>query len=119
MELWIRSQDRKRLYKATELFIEKDIYKDWCIETEIGDDYITKGVWYICVNQARLGKYFNEERALEVLDEIQHLLQPIIEYKPIIQEEYNPSYKYKHFVKVDDNMEIKELSTFVYQMPKE
>ena len=75
MELWIRSQDRKRLYKATELFIEKDIYKDWCIETEIGHDYITKDVWYICVNQARLGKYFNEERALEVLDEIQDLLQ--------------------------------------------
>ena len=72
MELWIRSQDRKRLYKATELLIEKDIYKDWCIETEIGHDYITKDVWYICVNQARLGKYFNEERALEVLDEIQN-----------------------------------------------
>lgn len=66
----MRSQDRKRLYKANELFIEKDIYKDWCIETEVGDDYITKDVWYICVNLARLGKYFNEERALEVLDEI-------------------------------------------------
>ena len=75
MGLWIRSQDRKRLYKATELFIEKDIYKDWCIKTEFGHDYITKDVWYICVNQARLGKYFNEERALEVLDEIQKLLK--------------------------------------------
>ena len=65
-----------------------------------------------------LGTYKTKERALEVLDEIQSLLQPTIEYKPIVQEEYNPAYEYKHFVKVDDNMEIKELSTFVYQMPE-
>ena len=66
-----------------------------------------------------LGVYKTKERALEVLDEIQDLLQLKIEYKPIVQEEYNPAYTYKHFVKVDDNMEIKELSTFVYQMPAE
>ena len=66
-----------------------------------------------------LGTYKTKKRALEVLDEIQSLLQPTIEYKPIVQEEYNPAYTYKHFVKVDDNMEIKELSTFVYQMPAE
>ena len=65
-----------------------------------------------------VGHYETKERALEVLDEIQSLLQPTIEYKPIVQEEYNPAYEYKHFVKVDDNMEIKELSTFVYQMPE-
>ena len=66
-----------------------------------------------------LGTYKTKERAIEVLDEIQSLLQPTIEYKPIVQEEYNPAYTYKHFVKVDDNMEIKEFSTFVYQMPAE
>ena len=49
----------------------------------------------------------------------QFILQPIIKYEPIVQEEYNPSYTYKHFVKVDDNIEIKELSTFVYQMPED
>ena len=65
-----------------------------------------------------LGTYKTKERAIEILDEIQSLLQPTIEYKPIVQEEYNPSYTYKHFVKVDDNIEIKELSTFVYQMPE-
>ena len=117
MKLWIRSQDRKRLYKATELFIEKDIYKDWCIETEIGHDYITKDVWYICVNQARLGKYFNEERALEVLDEIQNILKPIIKIKyeyddsqPIMNGEWLKSLK--------EESKIEELSTFVYQMPE-
>lgn len=66
-----------------------------------------------------LGTYETKERAIKVLDEIQSLLQPTIEYKPIVQEEYNPAYTYKHFVKVDDNIEIKELSTFVYQMPKD
>ena len=65
-----------------------------------------------------LGTYKTKERAIEILDEIQSLLQPTIEYKPIVQEEYNPAYTYKHFVKVDDNIEIKELSTFVYQMPE-
>lgn len=66
-----------------------------------------------------LGTYETKERAIKVLDEIQSLLQPTIEYKPIVQEEYNSAYTYKHFVKVDDNIEIKELSTFVYQMPKD
>ena len=66
-----------------------------------------------------IGEYKTKERAIEVLDEIQGLLQPTIEYKPIVQEEYNPAYEYKHFVKVDDNMEIKELSTVVYQMPED
>ena len=65
-----------------------------------------------------LGTYKTKERAIEILDEIQGLLQPIIKYEPIVQEEYNPSYTYKHFVKVDDNIEIKDLSTFVYQMPE-
>ena len=66
-----------------------------------------------------LGTYKTKERAIEVLDEIQGLLQPTIEYKPIVQEEYNPAYTYKHFVKVDDNIKIEELSTFVYQMPED
>lgn len=53
-----------------------------------------------------------------MLDEIQDLLQLKIEYKPIVQEEYNVLYPYKNFIKVDDNMEIKEFSTFVYQIPE-
>ena len=89
MELWVRSQNKELLIKTPE------------------------GGYRI------LGVYKSKERAIEILDEMQNSLQPTIEYKPIVQEEYNPSYKYKHFVKVDDNVEIKELSTFVYQMPKE
>lgn len=102
MELWIRSQDRTFLRKVNTIGIVE------------GRDF-----WSIDENlTVSFGKYKTEERAIEILDEIQSLLQPTIEYKPIVQEEYNPAYTYKHFVKVDDNMEIKELSTFVYQMPK-
>ena len=107
MELWIRSQDKVFLRKVNTIGIVE------------GRDF-----WGIEDNfRVSFGKYKTKERALEVLDEIQSLLQPTIEYKPIeykpiVQEEYNPAYGYKHFVKVDDNMEIKELSIFVYQMPE-
>ena len=106
--MWIRSQTKTILQKVDNLLISD------------GDN--AKGTFNIYTNslpaQNVLGEYKTKERALEVLDEIQSLLQPTIEYKPIVQEEYNPSYEYKHFVKVDDNIEIKELSTFVYQMPE-
>ena len=84
------------------------------IANYIPDFYPNSGEYY-----EFLGVYKTKERAIEILDEIQSLLQPTIEYKPIVQEEYNPAYTYKHFVKVDDNIEIKELSNFVYQMPAE
>lgn len=102
MELWVRSQDKTFLRKVNTIGIVE------------GRDF-----WSIDENlTVSFGKYKTKERAIEVLDEIQGLLQPIIKYEPIVQEEYNPAYTYKHFVKVDDNIEIKELSTFVYQMPE-
>lgn len=104
MNLWVCSQDKENLIpikKPICVYDNKIIYKE--------------SASYIIT----IGEYKTKERAIEVLDEIQSLLQPVIEYKPIVQEEYNPAYTYKHFVKVDDNMEIKELSTFVYQMPKD
>lgn len=105
MELWVRSQDKECLTNISNI---QYVYKN---------NMHGLGTYYD--NLKILGTYKTKERAIEVLDEIQSLLQPTIEYKPIVQEEYNPAYTYKHFVKVDDNMEIKELSTFVYQMPAE
>lgn len=58
MELWIRSQDKKCLIKAK---IIK--YENSCLRGATDDDG-----WYY-----DLGKY-KKERALEVLDEIQHKL---------------------------------------------
>ena len=113
MELWIRSQDKSSIVKVDNLYVSVGNYICYYVEKgkEIPNTYYRPS--------GELGRYKTKERALEVLDEIQSLLQPTIEYKPIVQEEYNPAYTYKHFVKVDDNIEIKELSTFVYQMPKD
>lgn len=105
MELWVRSQDKRILIKVDNIFLDAN-YGNKRISTYDGDN-------------TELGTYKTKERAIEILDEIQSLLQLKIEYKPIVQEEYNPLYTYKHFVKVDDNVEIEELSTFVYNMPKE
>ena len=107
MELWIRSQNKKTLVKS-----------DYIIIMWFPFHYSIVGYLNGKIKHKILGSYKTKERAIEVLDEIQSLLQPTIEYKPIVQEEYNPAYTYKHFVKVDDNIEIKELSTFVYQMPE-
>ena len=113
MNLWVRSQDKTNLVKIRQISLNYQNNKQ-IIANYIPDFYPNSGEYY-----EFLGAYKTKERAIEILDEIQSLLQPTIEYKPIVQEEYNPAYTYKHFVKVDDNIEIKELSTFVYQMPAE
>lgn len=103
MNLWVRSQDKENLIPIKNpicVYDNKIVYKE--------------SASYIMT----LAEYKTKERALEVLDEIQDLLQLKIEYKPIVQEEYNVLYPYKNFIKVDDNMEIKEFSTFVYQIPE-
>ena len=112
MELWVRSQDKMNLVKIRQISLNYQNNKQ-IIANYIPELYENSGEYYEI-----LGTYKTKERAIEILDEIQGLLQPIIKYEPIVQEEYNPSYTYKHFVKVDDNIEIKELSTFVYQMPE-
>ena len=108
----MRSQDKMNLVKIRQISLDYQNNKQ-IIANYTPELYENSGGYY-----ELLGTYKTKERALEVLDEIQSLLQPTIEYKPIVQEEYNPAYTYKHFVKVDDNIEIKELSTFVYQMPE-
>ncbi len=59
MDLWIRSQDRKELRPQPKLGIEK-IVNGWCIIDR-----------YNFYDSYSLGTYKSEERALEVLDEIQ------------------------------------------------
>jgi hypothetical protein len=103
MNLWVRSQDKENLIPIKNPIC---VYDNKIIYKESASYVIT------------IGEFETKERALEVLDEIQDLLQLKIEYKPIVQEEYNVLYPYKNFIKVDDNMEIKEFSTFVYQIPE-
>ena len=102
MELWIRSQDKYTLMKIEEIQI--------CENPD--------GTWFMNAGIV-LGKYKTEKRALEVLDEIQKLLQPqtIINYESKL--EFHPEYTVQNVVKTIPKTEIKELSTYVYEMPKE
>lgn len=65
MNLWVRSQDKELLMKSPELRYNQK-----------GNDhsilaYDSLGVYRI------LGTYKTKERAIEILDEIQHLLQTV------------------------------------------
>ena len=103
MELWIRSQDRTTLMKVDRLDID---YSNGL--------YLIKSDGFATL----LANYKSEERALEVLDEIQNILKPIIKIKyeyddsqPIMNGEWLKSLK--------EENKIEELSTYVYEMPKE
>ena len=105
MELWIRSQDREKLCKVHDL----------CIRENQNENNQTN---YVIQDIYTMGTYKTKERALEVLDEIQNILKPIIK----INYEYDDSLpimngEWLKFVK--EESEIKELSTYVYEMPED
>lgn len=60
MELWIRSQDKTTLIRSYEIYI-----------SEQGNTYLIRAKRTSHI----LGSYSTIERALEILDEIQNLLQ--------------------------------------------
>lgn len=65
MELWIRSQDKERLFKIDKLGIQ-----------EAKDNFLV--VLYTDYDEWwRLGIYATKERALEILDEIQDLMSSL------------------------------------------
>ena len=88
MELWIRSQDREHLINTTDIDLDCD------------DKTI------ILINNYDMAKYKTKERALEVLDEIQDLLDTKKSYEKIA-----------HMITKDTK--IIEFSTAIYEMPKE
>ena len=98
MDLWIRSQDKKKLIKVDEVKIET----------------VVEGNTFIYSHATDLGTYETKERALEVLDEIQKLLIPQVILKSIdtsveitnLNYIVNPTYE-----------TIQQLNTFVYEMP--
>ena len=99
MELWIRSQDRTFLRKVNTIGIVE------------GRDF-----WSIDENLTiSFGKYKTKERALEVLDEIQKILKPqlIIKDSGKIIGSFEDT-----IIREGATYELKELSTFVYQMPE-
>ena len=104
MELWIRSQDKETLIKCEKILVEKG--KDMFAIL----NYIDTKNWF------RLGNYKTKERALEVLDEIEKILKPqvITKLGKIVGKTCDGT-----IYTTPNETEIKELSTYVYQMPKE
>ena len=107
MELWIRSQDKRILQKVDNIFLDAN-YENKRIITYDGDN-------------VELGTYKTKERAIEILDEIQNILKPkyIVDASSIKPD--GNFYKENGiiFQNYNANAEIKEFSTFVYEMPKE
>lgn len=117
MELWIRSQDGKVLEKIDDLFIQYSTQKK---------------LHMICShrNLVYLGGYKTEERALQVIDEIQNkmkqqfLLKPttMMNQKDILGgKNYFEMINDANMIVTDNNFEIEPINSEVifYQMPKE
>ena len=109
MELWIRSQDRGSLVKVDNLYVSVGNYICYYVEKgkEIPNTYYRPS--------GELGRYKTKERALEVLDEIQNILKPqlIIKNSGKIIGSFEDT-----LVREGATYKLKELSTYVYQMPE-
>lgn len=108
MELWIRSQSKLGIIQIDEIYID---------ERDFGNNDIQ---YYIMSNLTRLGIYKTKERALEVLDEIQNLLEPKVIVTDDKQQMINSNgVIYSIDITKNINTDIQELSTYVYEMPEE
>ena len=113
MELWIRSQDKLNLIKIENVSIDDG---NSILGNLISDDNKS-----IC-DYWRLGTYKTKERASEVLDEIQRILQPMIKaYTPLTEskEDYKNHCMKTELVGYETTYDIVALPTYVYEMPKE
>ena len=97
MELWIRSQDKRVLQKVDNVYLNAN-YDNRRICTIDSRDY-----------ESDLGEYKTKERALEVLDEIQNLLNP--HTKLIGNKDFEGN-----DIKVYG---VEYIRNYVYEMPKE
>ena len=109
MDLWIRSQDKRMLTKVDYLYLEVNYGRE-----------ILGGNHYM-INQS-LGIYESKERALEVLNEIQNILNP--KYMIRMDGNLNNVEKFLNidgaYIKSQDNADIKIINnSYVYEMPKE
>lgn len=66
-----------------------------------------------------LEKYLTKERTLEVLGEIQKILQPVVNYNPVVKAESDWEDTYERTVLKGYNVQVEHLDSYVYEMPKE
>ena len=130
MELWIRSQDKERLIKVDKIrkydkYSQKQEIQNYMpknatryeemqkVSAYVNDKYLGT---IIVANDVEVGEYNSKERALEVLDEIQKILKPqlIIKDSGKIIGSFEDT-----IIREGATYEIKELATYVYEMPQE
>lgn len=106
MNLWVRSQDGMKLVNNCNLYISNEIRNEYVIE-DLNNKYL------------KLGTYKTKKRAIEILDEIQNILSPkyILDSSSITPDD-NWVENGIIMQLYNTNAEIKELSTFIYQMPE-
>lgn len=111
MELWIRSQDREQLIKVEKIMLIDDCL--CCDEPQITHIETDGGV---------VGSY-TKERALQIFDEIQNILQPrVLVHEPNINyDDMVHSLAEDMCLKTTQKveMELKQAGQVVYQMPDE
>ena len=115
MDLWIRSQTRIGLISAKLIYVRSALRVK-------GEE--KKDVYQVIASDEIVAEYSTKERALEVLDEIQKILTPqIFELMRKVQKkDFNCKDIYNVYAVENcqtGEVDIKELSTIVYQMPKE
>lgn len=101
MDLWIRSQDRKSIVKPIDILLENPLNSG---ETGIRG-YFSNNSYKM------LGYYQTEQRALEVLDEIQNAILGILSLEDIEEQKIK---QYTGFACLS-----KVTNCLVYEMPKE
>ena len=103
MELWIRTQSKNALIKCNGLIIKECKNRKYRYgDIDLPDEY---SIVDNSQNLGILGIYKTEERALEVLDEIQDILDAKKSYE-----------KFAHLFTKDTK--IIEFSNVIYEMPK-
>lgn len=101
MELWIRTQNKKTLLKV---------------------DMININSIRLISNGYVLGEYKTNERALEVLDEIQNMIKPILintEYHSEIKQDTDKVSFDVVMTPIEDKITYLQPNVIVYEMPKE
>lgn len=104
MELWIRSQDGNSLIKTNHLY---------------GDIFPEDGYFKIfdMPGENILGKYKSKERTIEILNEIQNILQPQINYRE--PEMYTDIQKAAYRMSQEIEFNLKNSGQIVFIMPGE
>lgn len=109
MDLWIRSQDRYELRKVKGVVMAQEgkFFAIYPVTKDLGELEI-------------LGHYKSEERAIEVLDEIQKLLiGDVIVFKNTDIPNIDNALVYHSFTDDSQQVEFLHRDYVIYKMPKE